>query len=36
MPLTQFAPGRYVLRIAAKSTLAGTPAVQREVEFRVQ
>jgi VWFA-related protein len=36
IPLTQFAPGRYVLRIAATSTLAGTPAVQRDVEFRVQ
>lgn len=36
VPLSAFAPGRYVLRITARSFLANTPAVSREVEFRVR
>ena len=36
VPLTALAPGRYVLRITARSFLAGTPPVSREVEFRVR
>jgi VWFA-related protein len=36
IPLTGFAPGRYVLRISATPTVGNTPAVSREVEFRVQ
>lgn len=35
VPLKGLAPGRYVLRIEARSSLADTPAV-REVEFRVR
>jgi hypothetical protein len=36
LPLSPLAPGRYVLRITAKSFLGNTPAVSREVEFRVR
>lgn len=36
IPLSALSPGRYVLRITAKSFLANTPAVSREVEFRVR
>jgi hypothetical protein len=37
IPLNGFAPGRYVLRIEAKSTTGNNaPAVKREVEFRVR
>jgi VWFA-related protein len=36
VPLSQLAPGRYVLRITAKSFLADTPPVSREIEFRVR
>jgi VWFA-related protein len=36
MPLKTFAPGRYVLRIEARASLAEVPAVFREVEFRVR
>jgi VWFA-related protein len=36
IPLTGFAPGRYVLRVEAMSTLGNSPTVKREVEFRVQ
>jgi len=35
IPLAQFAPGRYVLRIEAKS-LAKNESASREIEFRVQ
>jgi VWFA-related protein len=35
LPLKTFEPGRYVLRIEARSSLAETPPVWREVEFRV-
>ena len=36
LPLSPLAPGRYVLRITAKSFLGNTPPVSREVEFRVR
>lgn len=36
LPLKNVAPGRYVLRIEAHSSLADMPAVVREVEFRVR
>jgi VWFA-related protein len=36
IPLTGFAPGRYVLRVEAQSFLAGATTVAREVEFRVR
>ena len=36
IPLTALAPGRYVLRITARSFLANTAPVSREVEFRVR
>jgi hypothetical protein len=36
MPLKTFAPGRYVLRIEARASLADVPAVFREVEFSVR
>jgi VWFA-related protein len=36
IPLASFAPGRYVLRLAAKSLLGNSEAVTREVEFRVR
>jgi VWFA-related protein len=36
IPLAQFPPGRYVLRIEAKSLLAKGQAATREVEFRVR
>jgi VWFA-related protein len=36
IPLTGFAPGRYVLRVEAKSLIGKGETVQREVEFRVQ
>jgi VWFA-related protein len=35
-PLSGLAPGRYVLRITARSFLANTTPVSREVEFRVR
>ena len=35
-PLTGIAPGRYVLRIAARSTLGNGDPVSRDVEFRVR
>jgi VWFA-related protein len=35
-PLTGLAPGRYVLRVSAKSRLGDSPAITREVEFRVR
>ena len=36
IPLNALAPGRYVLRITAKSFLANTAEVSRQVEFRVR
>jgi len=36
IPLSQFAPGRYVLRIDAKTTLANGGTASREVELRVR
>ena len=36
LPLSNFAPGRYVLRIMAKSRLGNSEAVSRDVEFRVR
>jgi hypothetical protein len=36
VPLTRLAPGRYVLRIEARSTLGKGDPVSREVEFRVR
>ena len=36
IPLTGFAPGRYVLRIDAKSLMGKGDSVTREVEFRVR
>jgi VWFA-related protein len=36
IPLAAFAPGRYVLRVEARSTLSGSPAVARAVEFGVR
>ena len=36
IPLSAFAPGRYVLRITATSFLANTQPVSRDVEFRVR
>lgn len=36
IPLSAFAPGRYVLRLAAKSLLGNNDAVTREVEFRIR
>ena len=36
LSLSPLAPGRYVLRITAKSFLGNTPPVSREVEFRVR
>src|SRR6185436_3854046 len=36
IPLAGFAPGRYVLRIAAKSLLGKSDAATREVEFRIR
>jgi hypothetical protein len=36
IPLTDYAPGLYVLRIEAKSRLAEQPAAVREIAFRVQ
>ncbi|HEY7056101.1 MAG TPA: hypothetical protein VH458_06235, partial [Vicinamibacterales bacterium] len=36
IPLTGLAPGRYVLRVEAKSMLGNAEPVKREVEFRVQ
>ena len=35
-PLTGLAPGRYVLRVAARSTLGTGDPVSRDVEFRVR
>jgi VWFA-related protein len=36
IPLSQFAPGRYVLRIEARTTLANAGTASREVELRVR
>jgi VWFA-related protein len=36
LPLTQFAPGRYVLRLEAKPTLGNSAPISRDVEFRVR
>ena len=36
IPLKGFAPGRYVLRTEARSTLGSGPTATREVEFRVR
>jgi VWFA-related protein len=36
VPLAGLAPGRYVLRVAAQSTLGTGEAVSRDVEFRVR
>ena len=36
IPLSGLAPGRYVLRVEAKSMLGNSEPVKREVEFRVQ
>jgi VWFA-related protein len=36
VPLTRFAPGRYVLRISARPTLGNGEPVSRDVEFRVR
>ncbi len=36
LPLTGLAPGRYVLRVAARSTLGTGDQVSRDVEFRVR
>ena len=36
IPLSGFAPGRYVLRVTAKSLLGDGEPVSRDVEFRVQ
>ena len=36
IPLGNFAPGRYVLRISARSLLGNSEAVSREVEFRIK
>lgn len=36
IPLAQFPPGRYVLRVDATSTLAAMAPVFREIEFRVR
>jgi hypothetical protein len=36
IPLTQFAPGRYVLRIEARNLSSNTIRTAREVEFRVR
>jgi VWFA-related protein len=35
IPMTGFAPGRYVLKVEARSRLGQTPPVSREVEFTV-
>lgn len=36
IPLTGMAPGRYVLRVEAKGTIAKEPTVSRDVEFRIK
>lgn len=36
VPLQNLAPGRYVLRVEAKSSLGGGEPVRRELEFRVR
>jgi hypothetical protein len=36
IPLAGLTPGRYVLRVAAQSTLGTGDAVSRDVEFRVR
>jgi hypothetical protein len=36
IPLTGIPPGRYVLRVEAKSLLGNSTPVRREVEFRVR
>ena len=36
IPLAQFAPGRYVLRLEARTLLANGAAAARDVEFRVR
>src|SRR5437868_6719238 len=35
IPMKDFAPGRYVLKVEAKSRLANTPPVNREVRIEV-
>ena len=36
VPLAQFAPGRYVLRIEARNLASNNAKTTREVEFRVR
>lgn len=36
VPLSGIAPGRYVLRVEAKSLVGNNPPIRREVEFRVK
>lgn len=36
IPLAGMAPGRYVLRIEAKSRLGNAPSITRDVEFRIR
>ena len=36
IPLKDYAPGRYVLRVEARTLLSDGPAVSRDVEFRIR
>ena len=36
LPLAQFAPGRYVLRVEARTLLSNGGTAARELEFRVR
>ncbi len=36
LPLTQLAPGRYVLRVSARSLISNGATASREVEFRIR
>jgi hypothetical protein len=36
IPMKEFAPGRYVLKVEATSRLKNTPPASREVEFTVE
>ena len=36
IPLKDFAPGRYVLRVEARTLLADGPTVSRDIEFRIR
>ena len=36
LPLTQLAPGRYVLRVSARSLISNGVTATREVEFRIR